>query len=60
MQICSNYNGTEYDIDRLGLNKTYYCPKVKDYTIGGAYAAPNYRYIEVGVYKCYNATSNVT
>lgn len=37
---------------RLGIDQTFYCPKIKDYTIGGQYTSPNYRYLYIKVMKC--------
>ncbi|CAI2381768.1 unnamed protein product [Moneuplotes crassus] len=60
LHICTDYNGTDDDISRLGINKTYWCPQKKDYSIGGSFQAPNYRYVEVQVFKCHSKIGTAT
>jgi hypothetical protein len=51
MQLCTYFNATDYDIKRLGIYQSFYCPKIKDYSIGGAFTSPNYRYLYIKINK---------
>ena len=51
LHLCNSFNGTKEDIERVGISRQYYCSKEKDYTIGGAFNAPNFRYIQINLLK---------
>jgi hypothetical protein len=52
MAPCKQFNASDAEVTRLGINQSYYCPQIKDYAIGGAFSSPNYRYLYVKVVKC--------
>ena len=51
IQKCTYYNASQDEVERLGIYQTFYCPKIKDYSIGGAFTSPNYRYLYIKVLK---------
>ena len=53
----TDFKGTPEEISRLGINTTYFWPKEKDFSIGGAFSSPNYRYVQINLYKWQNGTS---
>ena len=52
MAPCTFYNATQSKVDNLGISQSYYCPKIKDYSVGGQFSSPNYRYLYVKLLKC--------
>lgn len=51
MEPCTFYNASQEEVTRLGINQSYYCPKIKDYSVGGQFSSPNYRYLYIKILK---------
>lgn len=51
-----NYTDQNY-LKRENVNLRH-CLTMRNYTLRGAYAAPNFDYLEIKFYKCVNTTEN--
>ena len=58
MDRCDYYNAPPAEVERLGIDESFYCPRNKDYVIGGTFTAPIYSYLYIKLLKCENTTSS--